>query len=171
MPPVKLYWFDGKKKGAKMELDANDVPGSVAADSQNLPPLVEELEKKYKIKLGGNGALYVGDKGVIWSDTYCGSVRIIPESQHKATPVPRKTLLRITGSHTDDFLRACHGGEPACSNFAYAARLTEVVLLGSLAYIAGPGKKIEWDGPGMKCANMPELDRWVKCPVRKGWDV
>ncbi|MCX6901782.1 MAG: Gfo/Idh/MocA family oxidoreductase [Verrucomicrobia bacterium] len=171
MPPVKLYWFDGKKKGAKMELDANDVPGSVAAGSQNLPPLVEELEKKYKIKLGGNGALYVGDKGVIWSDTYCMSVRIIPESQHKATPVPRKTLLRITGSHTDDFLRACHGGEPACSNFAYAARLTEVVLLGSLAYIAGPGKKIEWDGPGMKCTNSPELERWVKCPVRKGWEV
>jgi predicted dehydrogenase len=171
MPPVKLYWFDGKKKGAKMELDENDAPGSVTAGAQNRPPLVEELEKKYNVKLGGNGALYVGEKGIIWSDTYCMSVRIVPEEQHKATPVPEQKIPRIKGSHISDFLRACRGGEPACSNFAYASRLTEVVLLGSLAYIAGPGKKIEWDGPGMKCSNMPELARWVKCPVRKGWNV
>ncbi len=171
MPPVKLYWFDGKKKGAKMELDANDAPGSVKASSQNFPPLVEELEKKYKIKLGSDGALYVGDKGIFWSETYCRSVRIIPEEQHKATPVPPPQIPRIKDSHIGDFLRACRGGEPACSNFGYAARLTEIVLLGSLAYIAGPGRKIEWDAEAMKCVSIPELNRWVKCPVRPGWDV
>ena len=171
MPPLKLYWFDGKKKGAKLALDPNYVPGSVAGGAQNLPPLVTELENKYKVKLGGNGALYVGDKGILWSDTYCNSMRIIPESQHKATPVPDKTIPRIKGNHTDDFLRACRGGTPACSNFEYAARLTEMVLLGSLAYIAGPKRKIEWDGPAMKCTNQPELERWVKCPVRPGWVV
>ena len=99
------------------------------------------------------------------------SVRIIPEEQHKATPVPAAQIPRIKGSHIGDFLRACRGGEPACSNFAYASRLTEMVLLGSLAYIAGPGRKIEWDGPAMKCANIPKLNRWVKCPGRPGWDV
>jgi predicted dehydrogenase len=172
MPPLKLYWFDGKKRNAKSSATAdNDTADSINSAAQNLPPLVEELEKKHKIKLGGNGALYVGDKGILWSDTTCSSVRIIPEKQHKATPVPRKQIQRITGSHVDDFLRACRDGKPACSNFGYAARLAEVVLLGSLAYIAGPGRKIEWDGPGMKCTNIPELNRWVKCPVRKGWEI
>jgi len=172
MPPLKLYWFDGKKRSAKSSATAvNDTQDSINSAAQNLPPLVEELEKRYKIKLGGNGVLYVGDKGVLWSDTTCSSVRIIPEKQHRATPVPRIQIPRIKGSHTSDFLSACRGGKPACSNFGYAARLAEVVLLGSLAYIAGPGRKIEWDGPGMKCTNIPELNHWVKCPVRKGWEI
>ncbi len=172
LPPLKLYWFDGKKRSAKSSTAAvNDTQDSINSAAQNLPPLVEELEKRYKIQLGGNGALYVGDKGVLWSDTTCSSVRIVPEKQHRATPVPRARFPRIKGSHVDDFLRACRGGPVAGSNFGYAARLAEVVLLGSLACIAGPGRKIEWDAPGMKCTNIPDLNRWVTCPVRKGWQI
>ena len=172
MPPLKLYWFDGKKRSAKGNAAAdNDTQDSIGSSIQNLPPLVEELEKKYKIKLGPNGALYVGDKGIMWSDLTCASVRIIPEKQHKATPVPKARLPRVKGSHVSDFLRACRGGDPACSNFSYSARLTEMILLGSLACIAGPGRKIEWDGPAMKCTNIPEMNRWVKCPTRPGWEI
>ena len=80
-------------------------------------------------------------------------------------------MPRIKGNLSVDFLRGCRGGTPACSYFEYAARLTEMVLLRSLAYIAGPKRKIEWDGPAMKCTNQPELERWVKCPVRPGWVV
>jgi hypothetical protein len=102
---------------------------------------------------------------------YGGGVRIIPEAQHQATPVPAKLIPRIKGSHQSDFLRACRGGAPACAHFDYSVRLTEIVLLASLATIAGPGRKLEWDGPRMQCTNLPELNQYVKRESRPGWEV
>jgi hypothetical protein len=71
----------------------------------------------------------------------------------------------------DDFLRGCKGGPAPCSNFEVAAALTEFVLLGHLALFAGPGAKVEWDGPAMKVTNRPELNRYVKREYRKGWTL
>jgi hypothetical protein len=96
---------------------------------------------------------------------------IVPEKQHKATPVPAKIIPRIKGSHQKDFLRACRGGEPACANFDYSVRLTEIVLLGDLATIAGVGRKLEWDGANMKCTNIPGLHQYVQGGNRKGWEI
>jgi len=170
MPPVKLYWYDGKRKGIK-KAGQGDTPDSVAKDARNRPPLAEELEKAHKRDFGGNGSLYVGDKGIMFTETYGGGARIVPEEKHKAFPAPEKTLPRMKGSHHENFFRACKGGEPACSNFEIASRLTEVVLLGCLAIKAGLGKKVEWDGPNMKCTNIPELNKHLQRDYRKGWEV
>jgi hypothetical protein len=53
--------------------------------------------------------------------------------------------------------------------FEYGTRLTEFAILGNLAMKAGKGRKVEWDGPGMKVTNLPELNAWVQRPVRDGW--
>jgi len=170
MPPVKVYWYDGKRKGIKIAGKGDD-PDAVSKEARNRPPLAVELEKQYQRDFGGNGSLYIGDKGIMYTGTYGGGTRIIPEEKHKAFPAPPKTLPRVKNSHHGDFFRACRGGEPASSNFAVASRLTEIVLLGSLAQIAGLGKKIQWDGPNMKCTNMPGLDRHIKREYRKGWEA
>jgi len=168
MPPVKLYWWDGKRPGVKGKA-TGDKADRVPLGPQNLPPLVEELEKRYDRKLGANGTLYVGDKGIMYTDCYGGSPRILPEEKHKAFPAPAKTLPRNKGSF-DDFLGACRGGKPTtASSFEVASVLTEVVLLGNLAQKAGVGKKVEWDGPNMKCTNIPEVNKLVQHENRKGW--
>jgi hypothetical protein len=51
------------------------------------------------------------------------------------------------------------------SNFDIAAYLTEIILLGCVALRVG--KKLEWDGPGMKANNAPEAARFVKREYRK----
>ena len=58
------------------------------------------------------------------------------------------------------------GPEPS-SDFDYAAQLTEVILLGSIAIRAG--HRIEWDVENMRISNAPELNEWIKEPVRRGW--
>ncbi len=58
------------------------------------------------------------------------------------------------------------GPEPG-SNFDYAGKLTEVMLLGALA--ARFGGRIEWDAKAMKITNRPELNEFLKDPVREGW--
>jgi hypothetical protein len=126
------------------------------------------MEKKYGRSFGSNGSLYVGDKGMMVSGTYGDGVRIIPEEKHKATPVPDKVIPRVTGGVHGDFFRAVRGGEPACSNFETAARLTEMVLLGNLAIKAGVGKKLEWDGDK---TNLPEINKHIQRANRDGWKV
>jgi len=170
MPPVKIYWYDGKQLDPRAPRPAI-VPGKKVRGKPNRPPLVAELEKKYGRSFGSNGSLYVGDKGLMYTGTYGEGVRIIPEEKHKATPVPDKVLPRIIGGLHADFFRACRGGEPACSNFEVAARLTEMVLLGNLAMRAGVGKKIEWDGDAMRCTNLPELNQYLQHTNRDGWKI
>lgn len=173
MPPVKVYWFDGKRGSAtKTGHDENDTADSVAKTGSNRPPLVVELERQYNRNFGGNGALYVGTKGYMVSGFYGEGVRIVPESAHQAYAAPPKTIPRIVGSHQEDFFRACRDlSRPACADFEYSARLTEMTLLGCIAIKAGVHKKIEWDGPNMRCTNMPGFERGIQRPYRTGWKI
>ncbi|MDQ3813017.1 MAG: Gfo/Idh/MocA family oxidoreductase [Armatimonadota bacterium] len=168
MPPLKLYWYDGKRKGVQ-NAGPGDTADSVAREAANVPPLMLELKKKYDRKFEGNATLYVGDKGVMYTGFYGGGTRIIPEEAHKAFPVPEPKIPRIKGSHQEDFLRGVRDpSHQPCANFDYSARQTEMVLLGDLAMKAGIGKKVEWDGD--KCTNMPELNAMLQRDYRKGWE-
>jgi len=61
------------------------------------------------------------------------------------------------------------GGRPASSNFDYASRLAEFVLLGNVALRAG--KQIKWDPANMKATNAPAADRFLKDAYRPGWEL
>jgi hypothetical protein len=53
------------------------------------------------------------------------------------------------------------------SNFAYSAKLTEIILLGVLAQRFNT--RIEWDAKAGRITNHPELNAFVKEPAREGW--
>jgi predicted dehydrogenase len=171
MPPVKVYWYEGLKKG----VSTNAVKGelkSVEGQAQNLPPLLEELQKKYPDEeFGSNGTLYVGDKGILYTGTYGEKMRLVPSGKMSEITQPPRTLPRPKNVIVD-FLEACRTGKKdTAADFDYGARLTEFTLLGNLAERAGVGRKVEWDGPGMKVTNFKELNEWVKRPYRKGWPI
>jgi len=44
-------------------------------------------------------------------------------------------------------------------------------LLGYLAQVAGPGRKVEWDVAAMRCTNISEVNAVVRRKYRKGWEV
>jgi len=72
--------------------------------------------------------------------------------------------------HHSDWLRACKGGPAACSNFDYASRLVESLILGNVALRTR--KLIKWDPVNMKATNAPEADKYLKGPdYRKGWEL
>ena len=60
------------------------------------------------------------------------------------------------------------GGPEPGANFDYAAPFTEIMLLGLIA--ANHGGKLEWDSKKMRITNRPELNMYLKDPVRKGWE-
>jgi hypothetical protein len=81
---------------------------------------------------------------------------------------PPKTIPRVKGHHKD-WIQACKGGRPACSNFDYAGLLTEVVLLGNIALrVRG---KLNWDGPKMRFTNNDKANRYLHREYRQGWTL
>ncbi|MFA5058668.1 MAG: Gfo/Idh/MocA family oxidoreductase [Opitutaceae bacterium] len=171
MDPVKLYWYDGLAKGQPYDKKTVGAIDCVTREAQNRPPLLVELEKKYNRDFGSDGSLFVGDKGIMDIGPFGEGCRIVPEEAHRAFPMPAATLPRIKGTHQSDFFQACRGGTPACANFEYSGPLVEIVLLGDLAMLAGAGRRIEWDGAGMRCTNLPEINRFLKTTYREGWRI
>ena len=85
---------------------------------------------------------------------------------------PPKTLPRIpggSGGHEKDWIRACKGGPAASSNFDYSGPLTETILLGNVAALAG--EKLYWDGPNFKITNLPDAEKYLKREYREGWTL
>lgn len=169
-PAGKLYWYDGVKPGVdRSKAKQGQTVGSIEGDARNRPPIVTETEKKYNRRFQGDGSFYIGDKGIMHTDCYGGSPRIIPEEQHKAFPKPPETLPRWKGNHFTNFYHAIRTNTPAASDFSYAAKFAEMVLLTNLAVHAGLNQKIEWDG--QKVTNRPELNAWIMHEYRQGWSV
>jgi predicted dehydrogenase len=168
LPAVKVYWYEGLKPGA--DIGAVGQLQSAREGSRNLPPLLVELQKQYPDEeFDSNGTFYVGEKGILYTATYGGRMHLLPRAKMEEISQPPKSLPRPKNI-MDDFLDACREGKTkTAAGFDYAARLTEFTLLGNLAQRAGAGRKVEWDGAGMKVTNLPELNAWVKRPHRKGW--
>ncbi|MDA0205571.1 MAG: hypothetical protein O2795_09520 [Acidobacteria bacterium] len=69
----------------------------------------------------------------------------------------------------NDWVRACKGGDPACSDFSVAGPFTEWVVLGVIAFRV-PGK-LEWDSANMRFTNSEEANSYVKPTFRQGWEL
>src|SRR5205823_6794716 len=163
------FWYEGFKKDADL---AGSKSTAAKGDARNFPPLLAELQKQYpdeEMDKPDSGTIYVGEKGVLYTATYGGKMHILPLEKMEEIKQPPRTLPRPKNVFTD-FLDACREGKKETSaSLDYGAQLTEFTLLGNLAQHAGVGKKVEWDGPNMKVTNLPELNRWIKMPYRKGW--
>jgi predicted dehydrogenase len=144
MPPVKMTWYDGGL----------------------LPRKPEELGEEELNK--GGGVLLVGSKGKLIHDTYGAKPRLLPHSLHESYGNPPKKLPRIPGEdHEMNWVDAAKGKAQASCPFEYAARLTEVMLLGVVALRAG--KKIHYDGAAIRITNVPQANDFLRRDYREGW--
>lgn len=147
--PLTLFWYDGGL-----------VPPT--------PLCVDPDDARQRLGDGDNGLMIVGEKGVLTCPGWSGMPRLLPLELHRAYQRPAKTLPRVAGHHAD-WLQACMGGTPACSNFEYGARLTEFILLGTLALRTA--KVVKWDAAGMRATNAPAAQALIDGTYRKGWEL
>ena len=144
MPAVKLTWYDGGLMPPK--------PAEIGD---------EELDK-------GGGALLIGSKGKLLHETYGLNPRLLPKSLGDSFGVPARKLPRIAGQHHElNWVDAAKGKTEASCPFEYAAKLTEVMLLGIVALRAG--KKISYDGENMRVTNVAAANDFLKREYRTGW--
>ena len=143
-PPVKLTWYDGGL----------------------MPPKPAELGEEELNK--GGGALLIGSRGKLMHDTYGYKPRLLPQSLHDSFGTPPQKLPRIPNeSHEMNWADAARGKTETSCPFEYAARLTEVMLLGVVSLRAG--KKLLYDGENMRVTNDPAANDFLRREARPGW--
>jgi predicted dehydrogenase len=145
-PAVKLTWYDGGL----------------------LPARPDEMGEEKLNPTGG--ILYIGSKGKMLQDTYGLSPRLLPKSLHESTPAPPSKLPRITHEeHEMNWVEAIKGKAEISSPFEYAARLTEVMLLGIVALRAGG--KIHYDAASLKVTSPANGDAFLSREYPQGWNL
>ena len=173
MVATKFYWYDG---------------GNLPAEEiiSQLPP--RELAKIRAQQAGAkktSGALLIGSKGQIFSPDDYGARSFIKMGSEdfvrmdKFEDKPEQTLPRIPFKSGGDqrqkweFVSTVKGEyKPGTmSNFGYAGRLTETILVGNLAMRAGEGQRIEWDAKNLRSTNMDSVNKFVHREYREGWSL
>jgi predicted dehydrogenase len=118
--------------------------------------------------LTGNGAVFVGSKGIMTTIERGEGVHLLPAERWREYALPPQVLTRSPG-HMLDWARACKGGDPSCSDFSITAPYVEWMTLGVIAFRV-PGK-LEWDSKNQRFTNSAEANNYVKPLFRKGWEL
>jgi predicted dehydrogenase len=162
LPACTLHWYEGKRDGKKV-----------------LPPaeLLGKLLKKGE-NLTDSGSILVGDKGVLFSPSdYGAQFRLTPEKEFVSiqTTKPETAPAGVDGNEDEymkrEWVDAIVAGKPAmaASNFDYAGRLTETMLLGNIA-VRFAGTPLAWDSAALRFTNSDAATKLVSKEYRKGWD-
>jgi hypothetical protein len=102
-------------------------------------------------ELPGQGAMFVGEKGHFLLPHFMQLPRLIIDGKYKEYDVdkyglgePVRDYAGESPKHYHQFVDACMGKDQTTAPFSYASRLTETILLGT---IAGrfPGETLHWD--------------------------
>lgn len=146
-PPVKLHWFEG-----------------------GLQP--ENKPEWHTDELPGSGMIMVGDKKALGTGGRPNKPRLmVPDEEwlEFSKAIPKRTIPRVAEEDPQgEWVRAIKGEGPMPgSQFEYAASLTEMSLVGVMSQRFNT--TIEYDAKNMKVTNHPEIDQFIKEPVREGW--
>lgn len=143
---VKLVWREGgSKPKIRPEWGIKELPNS---------GMVMVGEKKTLITGGrpNNPKLMVSDE----------------EWKEFLKNAPEKTIKRVGEEQPQqEWIQAIKNNTLPGSNFDYAADLTEMALIGVMAQRFGT--KLKYNAKKMKITNRPNLNAYIKEPVRKGW--
>ncbi|WP_051669482.1 Gfo/Idh/MocA family oxidoreductase [Bryobacter aggregatus] len=191
MGPVSIFWYDGMEASPKIDGVPSgewlgDLPNKPRPQGQAQGPQREpayngmvgrvfnyEAYKELKAtpdlrQASPNGSLFVGDKGMLTTGTYGENTRLLPTDKMADYHMPEPLLTRSPG-HYRDWIRACKGGDSACSNFNVAAPFVEWMLLGVIALRVDG--KLEWDAAKMRFTNNNEANQYLKPKLRKGFTI
>jgi predicted dehydrogenase len=149
-PALKVYWYEGGR----------------------MPKFPEEIHSEtpeIKKAIATGGCMMVGDKNTIISPGMRPvKPKLVYNWEEISQNLPEKTTPRAAGNPVQEIKAAIRGEIPQCSsNFDYAAPLTEIVLLGTIAFRSN--KKVIYNPESMTFSDS-SLNAYIKESVRDGWD-
>jgi hypothetical protein len=116
----------------------------------------------------GNGSVFIGTKGIMATSSRGEGVQLLPAARWSEYVLPPQLLTRSPG-HMLDWVRACKGGDPSCSDFSVTTVYAEWLALIAIAFRV-PGK-LAWDARNLRFTNSAEANKLVKPVFRQGWEM
>ncbi len=118
-----------------------------------------------------HGALFEGTKGFLAAGF---ESRILFPLRDKADmtyykPRRKEELFKPLGNFQRQWINACKGSLKTSCNFDYSGTMTEMMLLGLVAYRAG--KKIAYDGEAGRVTDAGECNDLLRRKYRPGWTL
>ncbi len=144
--PIKVAWYQG---GA--------MPDS--------PAPVMDLNKI------GHGAMFEGTKGTLVADftnRYLVPIRKGADMTYYKARTKDKLIPQMP-PFQQEWIDACKGNLKTSCDFDYSGRMTEMMLLGLVAYRAG--KKLNYDSAAGKVVNVPEANEFLGRRYVPGWTL
>jgi predicted dehydrogenase len=139
---VTLTWYDGAAR----------------------PPMAVQSQVGNR-KLSGQGSLYIGTDGVLYSP-YIAAPILLPEEKFRDYKMPRPG----GENHYLQFVEAVRGNGRTSTGFDFSGPMTESVLLGCLA-TRFTKTTLEWDAAKMQITNNKDAQEHVRRRYRKRWEV
>ncbi len=150
-PEVRLSWYDGGLMPRR--------PAGLKEEEQRL------------FRRGGEGVMYVGDKGFLIAGFNGQNPRVYPESKKYVLP-PRERPADTAGPSPDAaislWIAACKGAQSGPADFGSQSPVTEAFLLGCLAQRL-PNERFQWDTSAMRVTNSDAANRYIDPPYRGTW--
>jgi hypothetical protein len=143
-PPVRLTWYDGGRRP----------PRDLLGEDLDVP----------------NGSLFVGSDGRKLLVGHGRTVTLLPRERFADVTLPERRLQPPEGGHHAEWLRACRDRNATTgTNFAFAAPMTEAILLGNVALRVG--RRIEYNATSGRVTNEPRAEQYVRREYRRGWTL
>lgn len=144
--PVTMKWYEGMEKpAARPEWGIDELPGS--------------------------GMIMIGDKKTLITGTRPNRPRLLvsdEEMEEFLKNAPEQKYKRVGEEKpVQEWVDAIKNDTLPGSNFDYSASFMEACQVGILAQRVGG--KIDYDAENMKAKGRPELDKYIKEPMRQGW--
>ena len=138
---VKVHWWDGGRKPELKDDEGNPISWN-------------------------NGCVFFGERGVLCADY--GRYQLLPAKRFEGFEPPAKSIPKSIGHHAE-WLEAIRSGGPTTCDFAYSGPLSEVVILGTVAFRAG--KRLTGCADGTLVEKHPEVAPLLTKEYRKGWEL
>ncbi len=136
------------------------------------PPKLTDLDlevpedwKVSSLKLPGQGALFIGEQGLMLLP-HVGEAILLPEKTFSEAARPDVQ----GGNHYHQWVDACRGEGTTSASFRYAGPLTEALLLGVVAN-RFPDTKLQWDAENLRVTNLDQANELLKPDYRDEFAV
>jgi predicted dehydrogenase len=163
MVPVKaeMHW----------EIPANKWRSAITVSWYEGGALPESPNRGIDLSKIDHGVLFEGSQGALVADF---STHIIIPSGKDADmtyykPRTKANLIPPMGNFEQQWIKACKGDLKTSCDFGYSSDMTEMMLLGLVAYRAG--KKIHYDGATGQVTDSPEANELLSRKYRDGWTL
>ncbi len=154
---------------ARFGIPANDWRPAISVSWYQGGPMPKSPAPSVNLEKIGHGALFEGSRGFLVADF--SSRLILPHGREADMtyykPRSKDALIPPLGDFQKEWINACKGNLKTSCNFDYAGTMTEMMMLGLVAYRAG--EKLAYDGAAGRVTNSAKGNDLLGRKYREGW--